>query len=247
MAYHWSTHQLTEYLVSVSRPGNPAGAMKIALERAIEAVEAEVGVVVIDGEVRASMGFGARGVPAAFLVTGTRIGTETGTGTGAVWTMELAGSGLLHLAGAALNKVAGQPDATSDRLITGRLDDSYDAEEIQMLQAMGLVLGLVLHNLNTLEAERSRHRLVETLLAIQRSISARRPLQELLDGVTEGASSLLGGCPVALLLSDPTTQGALLPVSGFDFIDLDETALAAIDLAMAGGQGRAELSPSGDE
>jgi diguanylate cyclase (GGDEF)-like protein len=245
MTFHWSTHQLTEYLVSVSRPGNTTGAMQIALERAIEAVEAEVGVVIIDGEVRTSMGFGARGVPEAFLLTGNRTGAETGTG--AVRTMELPGSGLLHLAGAALNKVAGRPDATSDRLITGRLHDSYDAEEIQMLQAMGLVLGLVLHNLNTLEAERSRHRLVETLLAIQRSISARRPLQELLDGVTEGASSLLGGCPVALLLSDPTAQGALLPVSGFDFIDLDETSLAAIDLAMAGGQGRAELSTSGDE
>ena len=241
MTYHWSTHQLTEYLVSVSRPGDPAGAMQIALERAIEAVEAEVGVVIVDGEVRASMGFGARGVPAAFLAT------ETSTGTGTARTVELTGSGLLHLAGGALNKVRGRPEATSDRLITGRLDDSYTAEEIQMLQAMGLVLGLVLHNLNTLEAERSRHRLVETLLAIQRSISARRPLQELLDGVTEGASSLLGGCPVALLLSDPTTPGAMLPVSVFDFVDLDEVTLAGIDRAMAGGPGRPEPPTSDDE
>ena len=240
MTYHWSTHQLTEYLVSVSRPGDPAGAMQSALERAIEAVEAEVGVVIIDGEVQASMGFGARGVPAAFLA----IGTETGTGTGTARTVELAGSGLLHLAVAGLNKVAGRPVVTSDRLITGRLDDSYTAEETQMLQAMGLVLGLVLHNLNTLEAERSRHRLVETLLAIQRSISARRPLKELLDGVTEGASSLLGGCPVALLLSDPTTPGAVLPVSVFDFVDLDAATLAAIDRAMAGAQRWDELSTS---
>jgi len=240
MTYHWSTHQLTEYLVSVSRPDDPAGAMQVALERAIEAVEAEVGAVIIDGQVQASIGFGARGVPAAFF------STETGA-AGTARTVELAGSGLLHLAGGALNKVAGRPDASSDRLITGRLDDSYAAEEIQMLQAMGLVLGLVLHNLNTLQAERSRHRLVETLLAIQRSISARRPLKELLDGVTEGASTLLGGCPVALLLSDPTAPGALLPVSVFDFTDLDEATLAAIDLAMANGQSRIEVSTSGDE
>ena len=66
MSYHWSTHQLTEYLVSVSKPQNPEGSIVVALERAIEALDAELAAVVIDGEVRGSVGFGLQGTPAAF-------------------------------------------------------------------------------------------------------------------------------------------------------------------------------------
>ena len=43
MSYHWSIHQLTEYLVSVSKPEDPGAAVTVALERAIEAVDAELG------------------------------------------------------------------------------------------------------------------------------------------------------------------------------------------------------------
>ena len=43
MSYHWSIHQLTEYLVSVSKPEDPGAAVMVALERAIEAVDAELG------------------------------------------------------------------------------------------------------------------------------------------------------------------------------------------------------------
>ena len=233
MTYHWSTHQFAEYLVSVSRPGDPAGAMQVAIECAIEALEAEVGAVIVDGEVLASVGFGARGVPPDFLATAS----------GEAESVELARSGRLHLAWSSLDKVTGRFNRMGNRLVAGRLGEGYTAEEIQMLQAMGLVLGLVLHNLSILEAERMRHRLVESLLAIQRSISARRPLKELLDGVTEGASALLGGCPVVLLLADPLTPGALMPVSDFDFPELDAPTLTAVAEVMAGRRGRTGQFP----
>ena len=97
-----------------------------------------------------------------------------------------------------------------------------------MLRGMALVLGLVLHNLQTLQAERSRHQLVETLLEIQRAISAHRPLNELLDAITAGASALLGGCPIALLLTDPLTPGTLMPASVHDCPDFDEATLASV-------------------
>ncbi|GLY13292.1 hypothetical protein Kisp01_03080 [Kineosporia sp. NBRC 101677] len=53
-----------------------------------------------------------------------------------------------------------------------------------------------------LEAVRQRERLLETLLAIQRDISHRVPLQMVMDAVTEGASAMLGGAFVALVLLD---------------------------------------------
>ena len=67
MSYHWSIHQLTEYLVSVSKPEDPGAAVMVALERAIEALDAELGAVIIDSEVRGSVGFGRQGIPEAFV------------------------------------------------------------------------------------------------------------------------------------------------------------------------------------
>ena len=93
---------------------------------------------------------------------------------------------------------------------------------------MALVLGLVLDNLHTLQIERARHRLVETLLEIQRAISAHRPLNELLDAITAGASALLDGCPIALLLSDPVAPGTLMAASVHDYPDLDTVTLASV-------------------
>src|SRR5665213_3074916 len=93
-----------------------------------------------------------------------------------------------------------------------------------MLQGMARVLGLAVRNLRTLTIERGlrtereveaeqrlvllgtlsrRQRMLETLLTIQRSISHRAPLQQLLDSVTRGASELLDGASVALVPDDP--------------------------------------------
>ncbi len=58
-----------------------------------------------------------------------------------------------------------------------------------------------------LETVRQRERLLETLLAIQRDIAHRVPLQLVLDAVTEGASGMLDGAFVALVLLDPEGDG----------------------------------------
>ena len=68
------------------------------------------------------------------------------------------------------------------------------------------ILGLALRGVAAQETERvvrERHRLLEVLLDIQRSISHRKPLSDVLAAITAGASGLLGGCPVALVLDDP--------------------------------------------
>ena len=52
MSYHWSTHQLTEYFAAVSTPDDDQAAVMVALERAAEALDAEVCAVVIEGELR---------------------------------------------------------------------------------------------------------------------------------------------------------------------------------------------------
>jgi diguanylate cyclase (GGDEF)-like protein len=221
MAYHWSIHQLTEYLVSVSRPADRAAAIRVALERVCEALEAELGVVVIGGDQLGELGFGRHLVPAALLTAADNA------------RLSVPGIGEAHLASGKLGTADGRTGTSHARLVIGRLSEGFGAEEQQMLQGMALVLGLVLENLATLQAERQRHRLVETLLEIQRAISARRPLPEVLNAVTAGASALLGGCPVALLLLDPHPPGSLSPASNCDFPELDEATCELVRRVLA--------------
>ena len=225
MPSHWSAHQLTEYLIGVSRPRERGETMAVALDRAIESLEAEVGALIRDGRAVAAVGFGTRGVPETFVQAGLE-DTQT---------VLLEGIGLVHLVCGELDRVGARNSDGRGRLVVGRLCEGYSAEETQMLQGMALVLGLVLHNLEALQVERSRHRLVETLLSIQRAVSARRPLKDVLDAVTSGASTLLGDCPVALLLADPLVPGALIPASIFEFHELDAATLAAAERVMTGG------------
>jgi diguanylate cyclase (GGDEF)-like protein len=236
MSYHWSIHQLTEYLVSVSKPQDPDGAIVVALERAIEALDAELGAVIIDGEVQGSVGFGRQDVPRAF-VAAAQVDDA----------VQIPEIGEAYVLRGELNKVDSPKSTSHSRLIVGRLGEQYTAEEDQMLRGMALVLGLVLHNLQTLQAERSRHRLVKTLLEIQRAISAHRPLDELLDAITAGASALLAGCPIALLLTDPRTPGALMTASVHDCPDLDEATLAAVGKVIATNGTAADHHASQDQ
>lgn len=216
MSYHWSIHQLTEYLVVVSKPQEPEAALLVALERAIEALDAELGAVMIDGEVRATAGFGLQDVSESFV---TAAADEDRL-------IDIPGVGACHTLRADLNR----PDSSSGSdawLVVGRLGESYSAEEDQMLRGMAIVLGLVLRNLQALQVERARHQLFETLLEIQRAISAHRPLDELLDAITAGASALLGGCPIELLLVDPLTHGRLIPASVKAGAEFGEDAINA--------------------
>ncbi|HEY6798462.1 MAG TPA: EAL domain-containing protein [Kineosporiaceae bacterium] len=232
MTYHWSIHQLTEYLVAVSWQTDPKLAAQTAIERALESVEAELGAIVVAGHMVKATGFGGQPVPPQFdsAVDGDLI--------------DIPGLGEVYL--------GRWPLATSDGrgtkdgiLLVGRAGEPFAAEERQMLQGMALILGLLLHNLETLASERQRHQLVENLLQIQRAISARLPLNDVLDAVTSGASVLLGNCPVALLLLDRMSKH-LAPVSGHNLTAPDEMMIAVARRAMDPGPVPAPRSPKPD-
>ena len=206
MSFSWSTHQLTEFFSAVSSRAGEAEATLLAVELAAEALEAEVSAVTVAGELVAAHGLGAAPPPAA--LAGAVGGDET---------VELPGVGDVHLTSAPLG------EGTPGTLHVGRADEPFSTEERQMLRGMAQVLGLSLRSIRTLEAERAlrqerereaaerlellgelrtRERLLETLLAIQRAIFTRRPLQEVLDAITRSASAVMDGAGVALLLKD---------------------------------------------
>ncbi len=214
MNLHWSTHQLTEYLAAVGASEGESGALSIAVERAAEAFDAEIGAVVMHGEVHGLLGIApSAGLDLAACRPG---GSEL---------IDVPGLGEFHAVTVALG---GEVDGT---MVIAREHDDFGPEEQQMLQGMARVLGLVVRSLRTLDAERglreqnelevqrhlelllalqTRERLLETLLAIQRAISQRVPLPEVLGTIAAGASSLLDGSFVTLLQVHPVEPDRLI-------------------------------------
>ncbi|MBG0568694.1 putative bifunctional diguanylate cyclase/phosphodiesterase [Actinoplanes aureus] len=237
MTLHWSTHQLTEYFTAVSSSADEEVAIRVAVERALEALDAEVGAVLLAGEngVR-----GLTGLPVTVPAEQVRPAFRGEP------TVELP---LLGEANGAHATLGSDIDG---ELVVARIDDVFSTEERQMLQGMAQVLGLALRNLRILTTERAlreerarearqrlellevlraRQTLLETLLSIQRAISRREPLQSVLDAITEGVSGLLGQAPIALVLSDPAEPTSLIVASRAHWPESAGTANAALELA----------------
>jgi hypothetical protein len=206
MSVHWSVDQLTEYLSEISGQRDESLAMQVAAERAAEALDAEVAAVALGGEVRSSVGFGQHR-PSPELVPAARAGGV----------VTVPGLGASHAAASDLGR------DVEGVLIVARVDEPLAPEELQMLHGMARMLGLAIRGMRALEAERmlrgerereaqerlelldevrARQRLVETLLEIQRTISNRAPLQNILDTITSGAAGLFDGWAVSLVLTD---------------------------------------------
>jgi diguanylate cyclase (GGDEF)-like protein len=207
---NWSTHLLTEYFAAINAAEDETQAIVNAVERTVEMVEAEVGAVVRDGQVHGAYGFGGPAPEGALHAVAAGEGRLIAPGIGDLYAV-----------------ASPLGDAVGSALIVGRLDESFQPEERQMLQGMSQVLGLSLRSIRVLAAERhlraekerqassaqTRQRLVETLLTIQRAISGRRPLPEILDAVTSGAADLLEGATVVLMLAEGGTDRRLTVAS----------------------------------
>ena len=216
----WSTQQLTEFLAVVSSVPEPATATREALERAAEALEAELGAVVTGDAVIASFGFPAGKAPVAELLEFT---------SGASEALELPGLGRCHSA------VVPLEGASPAWIVLARLaDDEFSREDVSLLRGMGRVLTLTLRVLRLLEDERAlreetqrqadnnarllasleeRRGLLEQLSKIQRSISHRTRLQDVLDAIAEGGAELLGTNVAALRLVDANDPSQTVTVS----------------------------------
>lgn len=202
----WSMLRLSEYFSAITRAGDEPSAARIAVQRATEATDAELGAVIVGDTLATSVGLGRSPDPALF--TTVRPGEESATfpGFGAAFVT--------------VHALAGDYD---ERLVVARADEPFAPEERQMLQGMAKVLGLALRGLRTIAAEKQlrldrereaearlvllealerRERLLETLLRVQRAAGLGTPLGEVLDAITLGARTLLNDGVAALVLHD---------------------------------------------
>jgi signal transduction histidine kinase len=246
----WAAHQLAEFLDLVTSFADEDAALHVAAERVAEALEAEVGVAVLHGEVRASVGFARGDVPASELLA-----------LGCDWhqrAVSLPGLGSGRAAVAPLGDTA---DA-GWLLVVRASDDAFAPSEVNLLRAMARVLSQTVRMLRVIAAERTlrerseresderaglvtllteRQRLLERLGRIQRSISHRAPLQEVLDAITQGAHELLGDkvCGLRLIDPDDPTRFVLASYCGITDAEIAEARTGPVGQG-AGGRAIAE-------
>jgi diguanylate cyclase (GGDEF)-like protein len=192
---NWSTQQLAEFLTGISTCETEEVATELAIERAAEALEAEVAFYIRNGEIVQSIGFPAGSItddPLSALVDGDANSIDVpGIGETPALVVPVVG----ELGG---------------HIVVARVGNSFEAGEASLVRAMGRALSLTVGGLKTLAAERERRELLAKLSRIQRSISHHAPLQEVLDAISEGASELLGEPIAGLTLLDPENPGQLV-------------------------------------
>ncbi len=225
---NWSTQQLAEFLALVSSSTNAAEATQSAVERAAEALEAEVGALIRDGVVEASIGFPAGQVPYHEIARVAEAGHDF---------LEVPGRGRLRAVSVALE------DAPPTRLVMARGEqDGFDPEELGLLRAMARVLVLTLRMLRGLAAERSLREGAERERADrQQAEAAYRRLVERLPAIVYRAEvgeagawsyvspqieSILGFSPEEWC-ADPTLWAQRLHPEDRDRAVADEHAAAA--------------------
>jgi diguanylate cyclase (GGDEF)-like protein len=217
-----SAHQLVEFLTAVSAHERAEGATATAAELAAQHLDAEIGAVLMGDALAAATGFGAVGLVHAHDDE-----------------VDLPGFGRCWVAR------AGWDADRRARLVVARRGTPFDAGERMLLMGMARILELALHGVAAVGAEqmlRERHRLLEVLLDIQRSISHRKPLPDVLCAITSAASGLLGGCPVALVLDDPLDPERPIVAATTAGGERSETELAIVATAAA----RTATTPSAD-
>lgn len=178
-------HRLVEFLNTISRCDDVVSAISLAAELVAEEFDAEVGAVVVDGRLMMAVGFGQAGPPDQAL---TQVTPGIGEAT-------------LGTLGRCATLAAPWAAGTQGMLVVARADEAFTQTDRNLVMGMAGSLGLVLDMLAVLERERGRQVVLQVLLDLQRAISHREPLPVVLNAVTDGASRVLHGLEVCLVLA----------------------------------------------
>jgi diguanylate cyclase (GGDEF)-like protein len=268
----WHAQQLAEFLAAVSACEDEPAALDGAVERAAEAMEAEIAAVVQDGSVLASVGFRAGHVPVEVLTAAAARACPCGAGaagrvgqgrdagrsgagrSGAGSSAAAGGTGavpVLKVAGVGDCAIVTVPIDCGATLLVARSGDPFASHEALLLRGMGRVLGQALRMLRALHNERALHAqalvhieenqrlvtvlqerqtLLERLFRIQRSISHRLPIGEVLDSITEGAAELVGDHTASLRVVDETDRNRTRLLSAWGIDPSVMTSLKALPI-----------------
>ncbi|MBT8224475.1 MAG: EAL domain-containing protein [Dactylosporangium sp.] len=193
----WSTSQLVEFLAVLSDQDDEANTLRAAVERVLESLDAEVGVLLSRRPVPTVVGL-QPGDPQIETVV------EAAKRDNSVLT--LPGLGVCRAAVVMLDL-----GHETLRLFVVRAGfDEFVPDEMLLLRGMAWVLHLALRPLRMLVSLNEQQGVLERVSRVQRAIANRAPLPEVFDAVTEGALGLFG-CELAMLYL--AEQGILMLAS----------------------------------
>ena len=239
---------LLELLAVMTSFSDEETAIGGAVERAAQTLEAEVAAIVVGDRVMACVGFPANARADADVLAVARRERDS---------LDVPGVGRCPAVSAEWG------GAHRGHLVVARAGSGFTVEEHSVVRGMARLLSLTLAMHRTLQAEhamrerserdaaekaalldslRQRQRLLEHLFDIQRAISRRRPLAQILDMITSAAQDLLGDEVVGLWVCDTldTARARLVSSVGLDAdIALDGPT---VPLAEAGATGAAMLT-----
>jgi diguanylate cyclase (GGDEF)-like protein len=233
--------QLLELLAVVSSYPDEESAMRGAAERAAQALEAEVAAVVFGDRVAACVGFPIGQVPEPELVAVAHAEQEK---------LDVPGVG-------GCEAVAADWGGTHPGyLVLARWGEAFTVQERNLVRGMARLLELTLTMLRALQRSerqaaenaelakslRQRQRLVEHLFDIQRAISRRRPLAQILDMITGAAQDLLGDEIVGLWLRDSSEGDETKLVAHVGLRTEAARRRPTVPLVEAGAAGQAMLT-----
>jgi diguanylate cyclase (GGDEF)-like protein len=209
-----------------------------------QALEAEVAAVLSEDRVQASVGFAMGQAP-------DRGSFDAGVAQGY---LDVPGVGRCSCIAAPIDS-----PIPALLLVARSGAEPFGGEEVSLLRAMARSLGMTLRMIELVDAERhlrhvsenqaaenaglldtvrERQDLLERLAKIQRSISMRMPIKEMLDAIVAGAAELFGNEVVALRMLDPEDPLYLVLVSHSGMSAQQESATAR-SLAKEGAGGQA--------
>ena len=151
----WSTHQLAEFVACVSACQTEAAAARAAVERAAEALDADVAAIVCGGELIAAVGYAEATKPAGDL-------TRIRPGAPDSW-LDVPGAGRCPAAAAAL---AYPPGAT---LVLAR-SDGLTRQEAGLLLGMARTAAITMRMVSVLDRERAAREEFEWLAREQAAL-----------------------------------------------------------------------------
>jgi len=209
----WMAQQLAEF-TEVFDGDDDVRRLTFALDQVAESFDAELAMVVLDGEVRRTVGLPDTDLRSR--IEAAPLGTSVVHGD----------LGDIHVAAVAVPR-----GARDDRLVVGRLGEPLSAVELTLVRSMARTLGvaLELHEARAIERclheeieERSRsnarlldnlshrQRVLDHLFQIQKSISERAPIMQVLDSITAAAAELIPNTFVGLRLVEAGGDTAVL-------------------------------------
>jgi signal transduction histidine kinase len=207
----WSTQQLGEFLAAVSASPNTASAALGAVERAAEALDAEVAAIVAGGEVIASVGYPAGSVPAGDLEA---------VAAGRAGELAVPGVGACPAAAVPLDH---PPQAT---LVVARSGpDGLSSEEIGVLHGMARVTSMTLRILGLLDEERAMREQNAALRRVATLVAQGTTPEAVFGAVAEEVSRLAAAELVQMYRYEPDGSAVRVAASGKG---ADELAIGAV-------------------